>query len=191
MPCENRFPETPVCAIQFVPRCISCIASSAFPHSSNKRPGYFSSHAKPCLLSNRSGHAVEWVRIFHQLIILYLLWWWPGWWLVGVVPIHSLRRLHLGILLPTEISSVLITVIARRTALLAVCWRRVVRLIVSTPVYFLLRLLCCDIWVIGGLSVPKWRPSHPTCTVVWLLAEALSTSCAQKAKVACQRMIAW
>jgi hypothetical protein len=91
-------------------------------------------------------------------------------------------------LLTAEVSAILITVVARSCTLLAVCRRRIVLLIVSVSIHFLLRSLCRDVGVVGCLSMAEWSPAHPSGTVVWLLALTLSAAGAEAA-FQCQQSV--
>jgi hypothetical protein len=84
-------------------------------------------------------------------------------------------------LLATEISAVLVTIIPRCSTLLAVCRRRVVLLVVSIAIHFLLRLLCRNIWVVGCLAVTEGSSSYPARPVVWLVALTLSAASTETA----------
>jgi hypothetical protein len=113
--------------------------------------------------------------------LLHLLRRWSSWRLVCVVvAIHGPRRLHLSLgLLTTKVSSVLISIVAGSSALLSVRRRRVVLLIRSNCIYWLLRLY---VRVVDSLAVAERRSPNPSSAVVWLLTGTPSAASAQKAK---------
>lgn len=121
-------------------------------------------------------------HVCSQVLLLELLRRWPRWRLVRIVPVNGLRWLHFcACLLSTEVSLILGTVVICGTTLLSVLRRRIVLLVVSASIDFLLRPLCRDVRVVGCLSVTEWSPTHPSCTIVWLLTGTLSATSAYPA----------